>query len=361
MTKIICSPGSFIIGDGEITKLANYSSLKGKKAYILVDPFIAKTYQADILSSFISQNLPQTFNLFGGECSKNEIDRHLAALDGADVIIGIGGGKTLDSAKAVAYYAHVPAVIVPTAASSDAPCSRLSVIYSDGGEFESYLFLTENPAIVIMDSNLIAHAPVRMLVSGIGDALATWYEARACEQSNALTMVGAHSTRAALALAKLCRDILFEDGLKAKIAVKQQVSTKALENIIEANTYLSGIGFESSGLAAAHAVHNGLTALDETHKYLHGEKVAFGLLTQLMLENTDNSELEQVIHFCKSVGLPTCLKDLGIDAVSDERLMNVAVLSCAEGDTMACMPFKVSPEDVFAAIKAADQFSQTIV
>ena len=213
---------------------------------------------------------------------------------------------------------------------------------------------------VTYHSSVIPIIMVRFLMAGIGDALATYYEAAASGQSDAVTMAGGHATKAAITLAKLCRDTLLEDGLKAKAAAESGVSTKALENIVEANTYLSGIGFESSGLAAAHAIHNGLTVLNETHALLHGEKVAFGLICQLVLENTDQEELEKIIAFCKKCGLPTTFEELGIAEVSDERLLEAAALSCAEDDTMGNMPFEVSAQDVFAAMKTADRFSRNL-
>ena len=71
--------------------------------------------------------------------------------------------------------------------------------------------------------------------------------------------------------AKLCYETLISDGLKAKIAMENNVCTKAVENIIEANTFLR-IGFESAGLAGAHAIHNGFTAIPETHAMYHGER-----------------------------------------------------------------------------------------
>lgn len=304
--------------------------------------------------------MPYTAVVFGGECSDVEIKKHQDHLDSANVILGIGDGKTLDTTKAVAYHTGIPMIIVPTAASSDAPCSRLSVVYTEDHEFDHYLPLNKNPDMVIMDTEIIAKAPVRFLMAGIGDALATYYEAVASVQSDAVTMAGGHATKAAITLAKLCRDTLLEDGLKAKAAAESGVSTKALENIVEANTYLSGIGFESSGLAAAHAIHNGLTVLNETHGLLHGEKVTFGLICQLVLENTDQEELEKIIAFCKKCGLPTTFEELGIAEVSDERLLEAATLSCAEDDTMGNMPFEVSAQDVFAAMKTADRFSRNL-
>lgn len=139
---------------------------------------------------------------------------------------------------------------MPTIASTDAPCSALSVIYSDEGVFEKYLFLPANPNMVLVDTTIVAAAPVRLLVAGMGDALATYFEARACEASGATNCVGGKTTLAAMGLARLCYDTLLEDGVKAKLAVENGVCTKAVEHVIEANTYLSGLGFESGGLAA---------------------------------------------------------------------------------------------------------------
>ncbi len=361
MKKVICSPGSYIQGNGEIKNLAEYYSALGSKgAYIIVSNSNYKNYKDEIESSFKNSNIPFTITVFGGECSMVEINRHKDLLGQCDVVIGIGGGKALDAAKAVAYYAKLPTIIVPSIASTDAPCSRLSVIYTEKGEFESYLSLTTNPSVVIMDLDVIVKAPARFLIAGIGDALATYFEAYACSVSNAVSMAGGTSTKAALALAELCLDTLLEDGLKAKVSLENGVCTKSVENIVEANTYLSGVGFESSGLAAAHAIHNGITVLEATHHMLHGEKVAFGTIAQLVLENRPVEEIEDIIDFCKSVGLPTTFKDLGIENVTDEDLMKVATASCAEGETIYNMPFEVTPASVFAAMKVADSLSRTL-
>ncbi|MBQ9155774.1 MAG: glycerol dehydrogenase [Eubacterium sp.] len=351
----ICSPGEYIQGNGEIKRLSEHAAPFGDKgAYIIVDSFIYKNYGQDIEGSFKADGRPYKVAVFGGECCQTEIKKHCAASTSYSVIIGIGGGKTLDTSKAAGYYNNMPVMIVPTAASSDAPCSRLSVVYTESGEFEDYLPLPKNPDMVLVDTDVVAKAPARFLAAGIGDALATYYEAAACVASNAVTMTGGHSTLAAFSLAKLCRDTLLEDGIKAYQAVLSGVRTKAVENVIEANTYLSGIGFESCGLAAAHAVHNGMTVLEETHKLLHGEKVAFGTITQLVLENCPSEELTKIIAFCKKIGLPTTFADLGIEGIDDDRLMKVAELSCADNDTMGNMPFDVEPGDVFSAMKAAD-------
>lgn len=360
MANIIISPGRYIQGNGELERIYEYISSLGKTFLVIVSQSGFKRVGNKIKESFQDSEHNIEFEIFKGECSKNEIQRlrKICKDKNCDVVVGVGGGKILDTAKAVAYYEEIPVVIAPTVASTDAPCSALSVIYTDEGVFDEYLLLPKNPDIVLVDTSIIAKAPARLLVSGMGDALATYFEARAAIASNSCNMPGGQPTMASLTLAKLCYDTLIKDGFKAKLAVEKNVSTKAVENIIEANTYLSGIGFESGGLAAAHSIHNGLTVLEECHNFYHGEKVAFGTLTQLILENATLEEIEEVISFCLDVGLPITLEDLGIKEVNPDDIMKVAEASCAEGETIHNMPFKVTPEDVYAAILAADSLGR---
>lgn len=355
MENIILSPSKYIQGANSLSNIAKYAK---KNAFIIADNFVMSITEDIIKESFKKENLTATFELFNGECSKNEVNRLKEILKEkkSEIVIGVGGGKTLDAAKALAYYSTLPVIIVPTIASTDAPCSALSVLYTDEGVFDEYLILPSNPNIVLMDTEIIAKAPARLLASGMGDALATYFEARACEQSGALNMGGGLPTKAAMALAKLCFDTLIADGEKAMFAAQKCVCTKAVENIIEANTYLSGVGFESGGLAAAHAIHNGLTALEECHDLYHGEKVAFGTLVQLFLENAPMEEIDEVLFFCKNIGLPTSLEDLGVNSIEREKLLEVAELACAPGETIHNMPFKVTPEKLLAAILAADNY-----
>ena len=161
-----------------------------------------------------------------------------------------------------------------------------------------------------------------------------------------------------MALAKLCFDTLMEEGVKAKLALEAGACTPAVEKIIEANTLLSGIGFESGGLAGAHAIHNGLTVLEECHHMYHGEKVAFGTIAQLVLEDVCEDELAEIIGFCIEVGLPVTLKQLGVEKVTREKIMAVAEAACAENDTLHNMPFEVTPETACAAILAADAYGR---
>lgn len=354
MASIIASPSRYIQGKGEIKNLCTYAENYGSNLFVLTSPSGRKRVEPSITEG--QKDAKITYEAFNGECCMTEINRVMDMCEkaGSEVIVGIGGGKIHDTAKAVAYYMKKPVIIVPTIASTDAPCSALSVIYTDDGVFEKYLFLPASPNMVLVDTDIVSKAPERLLVAGMGDALATYFEARACQQSDASNCVGGKITRAAMALAELCYETLIDEGIDAKLAVRENICTKAVEHIIEANTYLSGIGFESGGLAGAHAIHNGLTAIPETHDLYHGEKVAFGTLVQLVLEGADQDEIQEVLGFCQEAELPTTLADLGIKEVKEDQIMEVARLACSPDDTLGNMPFEVTPEDVYAAIIAAD-------
>ncbi len=363
MDKIIQSPGKYIQGAGVISRVGQYANPYAKKLLVISDAFVLGLIEGKLSDSFNESNTDFVIQKFNGECCRTEIDRLITILqnEGCDGVVGVGGGKTLDTAKAVAYYSKVPVVIAPTIASTDAPCSALSVIYTEAGEFESYLILPCNPNIVLVDTEIVAGAPVRLLAAGIGDALSTYFEARACYRSRAKTIAGGESTEAAMSLARLCYDTLLAEGHKAMLAVGKKVVTEAVERVVEANTYLSGVGFESGGLAAAHAIHNGLTVLPDAHHFYHGEKVAFGTLVQLILENAPEAELEIVCELCTKVGLPVTLAQLDIKDNIEEKMLKVAAASCAEGETIHAMPFKVTTGKVYAALIAADQYGQNFL
>lgn len=227
------------------------------------------------------------------------------------------------------------------------------MVYDDDGAFLEYRFFGRNPDAVLVDTTIIAQAPVRFLVAGIGDGLSTFFEADASSTTRKPTMAGGPPLLAATTLARLCYDTLLENGLAARQACEHRVVTPALERVIQANTLLSGLGFESGGLAAAHSIHNGLTVLHETHDYWHGEKVAFGVIALLVLEGREHELVNEVVDFCLRVGLPVTLGDIGVEA-DPETLGPVAEAACAEGETIHNEPFPVTPDMVVASMLAAD-------
>lgn len=306
-----------------------------------------------IEASFGDATDVRRYEIFGGVSSTGEIEkmRQIVRENGINVVVGISGGSAIDTAKATAYYEKLPVAIVPTVVATDAPCTGLSVIYNDDGSFNSYLFYPKNPEAVIVDSTIIANAPVKFLVAGMGDALGTYFEARACQRTESASLEFGGITRSAIALCELCYKTLRQYGAKAKLSCENHVVTPELEAVIEANVYLSGVGADNGGLAVAHSFYNGLTALGG-HSAPHGDCVAFGTLVQLILEGAPKEEFQEVQDFCREVGLPTTLAEIGI--TTEDQIQLIAEKSCVPGETIHNMAGDVTPAQLHDAIVLTD-------
>ncbi|AOZ93007.1 glycerol dehydrogenase [Paenibacillus crassostreae] len=370
MRKAFISPTKYVQGEDELLNLGYFVKTFGDSALLIAHPDDVKRVKEKLESTINKFQITLVEGGFHGECSREEVQRlqELAKEKSCSCTIGLGGGKAIDTAKCVAEGEAL--IIVPTIAATDAPTSHSAVMYTPEGEFDEYAYFNQSPSVVMIDTTVIANAPTRFLVSGMGDALSTYFEARATSRSYSNVNAGlpcgvregvcgaAKGTNTALVLAKFCYDTLLKDGIQAKVASDCNLVTPALENIIEANILLSGLGFESGGLAAAHAIHNGLTSLEGTHHYYHGEKVAFSTIAQLVLENAEQEELNEVLAFCVSVGLPVCLADIGVDSISYEEALTVAQKACIPEESIHSMPFPITEEAVAAAIMVADQLGR---
>jgi glycerol dehydrogenase len=355
-------PGRYVQGFDAMLRLGDEINRLGKSGYIIADPFVYDEILPGYMEKF-GKDAELEIERFEGECTDNEIKRLSGKLSGQGqvVVTGFGGGKTIDTAKAVAYELKAPVIIIPSLASTDAPCSALSVIYTEDGEVDRYLTLPKNPDVVLVDTRIIVNAPVRFLAAGMGDALATWFEAQSCMQSYAPNMTGDYGSMSAFFLANLCFETLMEYGPAAVESCEAGVTTPALEKVVEANTLLSGLGFESGGLATAHAIHNGLTMMEQTHEFYHGEKVAFGTLASLFLTDKTIELIDQVYSFCIKTGLPVTLGQIGLGEAPDEDLMRVANASAKEGETIHNEAIPVTAESVFNALKVADRYGKKML
>lgn len=352
-------PSQYLQGENLLHELPQLVNSFGSRGLILA----SKGVKQRILPKFGSTEVKKIpVEIFNGECCEDELARIACVIkeNNIDVFIGMGGGKTIDTAKVAADRANIPVIVVPTIASTDAPCSGCAVVYTNEGVFEKTLYQKRNPAAVAVDMNIIADAPSRFLVAGMGDALATWFEARSCGQTKSMNECGGISTLTGLNLAKLCYDTLLKYGPAAKTANEEKIITPALNYITEANILLSGIGFESSGLAAAHAVHNGLTALSETHRFYHGEKVAFGVLTGLHFNGASPDEIETVYSFCKQVGLPVTLAEIGLDYTNGKYLMQAAEKTCLPGSFIYHEAGEITAQKVLDAMLMADAWGRSV-
>ena len=360
--RTVISPSRYVQGKGAIHQLGEYLKPIGSNPLMVADDLVWGLVGHDIEASLKNAGLPVQRESFGGMPTAREVDRIVEAIKrtGADVAVAVGGGSAIDTVKAAGFLAGIRWANCPTVASTDAPCSALSVIYTENGEFEEYRFFPRNPDLVLVDSQVVAKAPVELLVAGVGDALATWLEARATSRSNSNTMAGGLPTLTGTALAQLSWDVLWDNALPAVDAVRDHEVTPAVEKVIEANTLLSGLGFESGGLAAAHAIHNGLTAVGATHGLAHGQKVNIGSVSQLVLEGAPTSEIRDFVEFTTRVGLPNTLTEVGLRADDADALKTVADAATAEGETIHSMPFTVRSADVVSVLASIERFATRV-
>ncbi|MFY9446244.1 MAG: glycerol dehydrogenase [Dethiobacteria bacterium] len=358
--KILGAPGRYIQGYKELENLCKHTSWMGERFLIIISPNGRKRFEQTVRNSFKDSKCELVFADFGGECTKKEIARIAAIRDEnkCDVVIGMGGGKILDTARAVAIPTGLPVVLVPTAASNDASTSAQSAVYHEDHRLDEILVYHRNPDMVLVDTHVIANAPARFLIAGIGDALSTFPGARVCVENYRRNYLGGYFTQTSYAIAKLCHQIVMDYGYQARLAVERKQVTKALENVIEAVILLSGIGFESNGIAADHAILFGFAELTHREHVLHGEYVAFCTMAMLVLEGRPREELDEMMRLCLKLGLPMTLADLNMADITEDELKIVGEGTCKIGSTAHNEPFKVTPDEVVAAIKATDAIGQ---
>jgi glycerol dehydrogenase-like iron-containing ADH family enzyme len=310
-----------------------------------------------VRSALTSALEPQSLVTIEVSCKNACTDKSLKRLNKsvvdhkADVVIGVGGGKSLDASKLLAHQCGLPIVTIPTSAATCAAWTALSNVYTDFGTFQYDVGLTQCPSLLLLDYDIIATAPVRTLIAGIGDALAKWYEASVSSGHSQQTMI-----IAAVQQARVLRDILLQKSAEA-IA---QPNSAAWRDVVDATVLMAGviggIGGAQCRTVAAHAVHNGLTHLDGNHASLHGEKVAYGILVQLRLEEMlQRSQLavtarQQLTKFYQEIGLPLTLKDLGLGGMALEHLEQAAQVACSPGSDLHHLPFAVTPAELLAAM-----------
>jgi glycerol dehydrogenase len=352
-------PGRYVQGADSIFRLGEYLSGYGNKALMVCSPFVHKVILPSLQFEF-DKWVEIIVEKFERECTDETIETitEIARENECECVCGFGGGKTMDTARVVASNIDVPLVIVPSIASSDAPTSSSSIIYTPKGEFKRVVYAKSNPDLVLVDTQIISEAPVRYLIAGMGDALSTYFEAETCRLHRRKNSQGDYGSLLVYSAARLCYDTLLEYGPRAVVDCDAGAITPALEHVVEANTLLSGIGFESGGLGAAHSIHNGLTSLEHTHEYLHGEKVAFGVLVSLFMNDYPGYIIDEVYDFCETVGLPTMLAEIGIKYFSDLEIRKIAVKACGEGESIHNEAGPVDPENVGNAIKAANAYGR---
>ena len=357
MKSVLIAPRRYVQGPGVLEELGTYVAMLGRRPLVLWDDTVKGLLGETVTASLSAAGLEVVDVAFAGETTHAEAGRvaDVVRAEACDVVIGVGGGKCLDTGKGAAVETGARIVTCPTIASNDSPTSAATVWYSEKGDFLGFDCWPFNPDLVVVDTRVIAEAPVRTLVAGMGDALSTWVETDAAGKTRALNLAGGVPTGAAVAIARLCFDTLMASGVEAKRAAAAGAVTPHLERIVEANVLLSGLGFESGGLATAHMIGNLLTGVPECHGFMHGEKVAFGVASQLCLDpDVPADEARGIMDWCVAVGLPVTLADLNLEAATREQLRPIAEACAGEGSLCANHAFAVTTESVLDAMIAAD-------
>ncbi|MFQ4143136.1 iron-containing alcohol dehydrogenase family protein [Chlorogloeopsis sp. ULAP02] len=352
LLPLTVAPAKVIRGSQILTQVSDAIARLGNRPLIVGGDRTLKVTQSYLQPVLERQQLQSAQASYTPNCSEASLKalQKAAKEHKADVIIGVGGGKALDTAKLLAQQLQIPVVTIPTSAATCAAWTALSNVYSDEGAFLYDVALARCPDLLILDYDLIQTAPQRTLVAGIGDAIAKWYEASVSSGHSEQTLI-----IAAVQQARVLRDILFQKSA----AALQQPGSEVWREVVDATVLLAGviggIGGAQCRTVAAHAVHNGLTHICGSGS-IHGEKVAYGILVQLRLEEMIQgnqlaaSARQQLLKFYSEIGLPQKLGDLGLGNVTLSELQTAAEIALAPNSDLHRLPFQVVMEQLMAAM-----------
>lgn len=352
LPPLTIAPGQVLRGWGILAQASELVTHFGRKP-LIIGGEQAQAAVKPFLTNLKKSHLSLAWGTPVQDCSEatlTALESELKHHD-ADLIMGVGGGKALDTAKLLAYRAKLPIITIPTSGATCAAWTALSNVYNPAGAFQYDVGLSTCPNLLLLDYQLIATAPKRTLIAGIGDALAKWYEASVSSGHSQQTLI-----IAAVQQARVLRDLLFQKSREAL----DEVGGPAWQEVVEATVLMAGmiggLGGAQCRTVAAHAVHNGLTHLPLTKKSLHGEKVAYGILVQLRLEELiPGSHLaatsrQQLLNFYRDIGLPATLSDLGLGDISLRDLEMAATQACLPTSDLHHLPFSVTPTELMAAM-----------
>jgi glycerol dehydrogenase len=348
------SPRRYVQGPGVAALIGEELARLGRSAIFVAEDEIWRMVSAQVTASCQRAGVSGQHVRFGGEVTRAEIERLHAACAGKapDIVVAIGGGKTIDASKALGTRLGARMVTMPTIASNDSPTSHIFVIYDEDHRLVAVERMPANPDLVIVDTAIVVRAPAILLSAGIGDAVVKQFEVEQCHRAGSNNVFGGRGSIAALALARACHDTLRRDGPAALAAVARGVPDEALENVVEACVLMSGLAFESGGLSICHAMTRGLSAVKGPAQALHGLQVAYGLLVQLELERREAAFVDDMRRFFAATGLPVSLGELGFDGTSAD-ILTIAELT-VQAPHARNFQRPLVAGDIMAAIEAVE-------
>lgn len=352
--RLYASPGAYLQGPGALGALGEVAAGLADRAVAVVDARVRELLGERIDAALAAAGVPCRVLPFEGKVTAAAVDRLATAAGvGPGVVLAIGGGSAIDTGKAVAARLGRPVVTVPTAASNDAPTSRVVVLYEEDGALAAVDRLPHNPAAVIADTEVLLAAPVRLLVAGIGDALSKKAEAAACAAAGGQTPLGTRPLALPATVATLAFDTLLADAAAAVEDARAHRLTPAFERTVEAVILMSGLGFESGGLSLAHSMTRGFSRLRPCAHLLHGEQVAFALLVQLAASPGGEADIARLLPLYRRIGLPSSLAAAGLSADDGPALALLADATLS-APHMANLAMPMDRDGLLAAILAVD-------
>lgn len=358
MHRTFGAPRRYVQGPGVLEKLAELLPASASRPLVVADAMVMSLLKEELTRGLGPLAAATRFAAFGGECTADEISRIAQSAGESDIIIGVGGGKAIDTAKGVSLVLGKTIVIVPTVASNDSPTSRLAVLYSAEHVLAEVRLMPNNPDLVLVDTAIIARAPERFFVAGIGDALSKKFEAAQCFAAGGDNFFKARPPFLATTLGDACYESIRLYASEALQALRLQTPNEAFERVVEATILMSGLAFESGGLSIAHAILRGFSTIPELNGSLHGEQVAFGLLVQWVMERRTTAEFDELLGFYSAIGLPRSLARLGYQGDSEKIAGKVASHTCSAAPYVRNMNVMVDAEGLKGALLRADQMGR---
>lgn len=357
--SLATAPARLLTGPDSLERVAGRVARCGDRVLAISGSCSWEAAKGPVVEAFGAAGLALEVTRYGHEVTEVEIERLCIAARGMDAIVGVGGGKALDAAKLVAHHVGIPIFTVPTSAATCAAWTALSNVYSQTGGWLYGVALDRAPEAVALDYRLVESAGPRLLASGVADAMAKWYES---ESSVDLATADA-LTLAAVEMAHHLHKQLVRHAKGAMRDLENGRQSDSLCRVIDANIALAGmvggLGGRKCRSVAAHAVANGLTHVDAERRSHHGEKVAFGIVVQLVLLDRPLQEIEELITFLGDLGIPLTLSGLLGEEAPDLGIVADVALQPASG--IHRLPIPVDPVTLIRAIGEADALARRLL
>lgn len=359
MTVVIrTGPQEYECSAGVLNSLVDRLEKRGVKKAVIVHGNESWRKARSHFSELLNSDFFIELTVFNGECTYEEVERihDFAKTHESDTIIGVGGGKVMDTVKYAAAKSGLNSVLIPTLASNCAPWTPISVMYSEEGICLGFDVHTAQVDLLLVDPELIMTSPINYLIAGLADTLAKWYE------SERILSLPEYAQHPFLSLAKAaayqCKTVIIDKGHEAIDSMTDmnltQAFTTIVDTIIAVSGLVGGLGDKYARTTIGHAVHDKLTVYPQTHAFLHGEKVAYGIMVQLSFEDKWD-EIKSLLPLYDTLNLPKSLRDLHLGKLTDNEVKSFSDNITGDGALVAS-GYPISAEKLYESIQSLEEF-----